>query len=124
MVDVEFVIAVQEMLVRQQGLAAKIPDAGRLESVLGRVENRIAYGLIDHPLEAAAWYAAAISRGHCFPDANKRTAFVVMLTVIEKSGYAVQPEKADELEDMVVELAADNTDPESLYKWLRKNTTP
>ena len=82
--------------------------------MLGKVENRMAYDLIDQPLEMAAWYAIVLLRDHCFPDANKRTAFVVMLTVVEKNGYALQPDKANELEDMVIELTAGNIDAETL----------
>ncbi len=45
-----------------------------IEAVLGRIENRLAYGLIGDAFGLAASYACYIAVGHCFHDANKRTA--------------------------------------------------
>ena len=49
-----------------------------IEAVLGRIENRLAYGLIGDVFDLAACYTCYIGRGHCFNDANKRTAHTSM----------------------------------------------
>ncbi len=48
-----------------------------LEGALARVDNRLAYGLIVDVFDLAAATAVAIAQGHCFNDANKRTAHPV-----------------------------------------------
>ena len=57
-----------------------------LGSALGRVENRLNYGLITDVFDLGASYAAAISKAHCFNDGIKRTAFQVMDVVLELNG--------------------------------------
>ena len=39
-----------------------------LESALARVDNRLAYGLVEDGFSLAACYAAAINQGHCFNE--------------------------------------------------------
>jgi len=58
----------------------------KIEGVFGRINSRIHYENITDPFEVAALYAETISRGHAFPDANKRTAFVCMITFLSING--------------------------------------
>ena len=57
-----------------------------LDGALGRVENRLVYGLLSDAYDLAAAYAVAIAQGHCFNDGNKRTAYRVMQTVLDLHG--------------------------------------
>ena len=57
-----------------------------MHGALGRVENRLNYGLITDVFDLGASYAAAISKAHCFNDGNKRTAFQVMDEVLDLNG--------------------------------------
>ncbi len=118
MISHQFVIDVQKSLVIERGLSTEISDTGKLQAALMRVENRIQYGIIKTPIEVAAWYAAAIARGHCFPDANKRTAYVVLITYLAKQGYDLPMDQADQLEDKIVELASGSLDPDGFAVWL------
>ncbi len=68
-----------------QGLAAD----KSLSSAIGRVENRLHYGLINDVYELAAAYATAISQTNCFNDGNKRTAFKVMDLVLDLNGVHI-----------------------------------
>lgn len=60
-----------------------------LDGALGRVENRLNYGLVEDIFALAASYAAAISQAHCFNDGNKRTAFQVMDLVLALNGVQI-----------------------------------
>ena len=118
MITIDFLLQLQKELVQDTGLAVECTDTGRLDAALMRVENRVQYGLIDHPVEIGAWYAAAIARGHCFPDANKRTAYMTLLIFLEANNYRLPMDHAEELEDRIVALAADKTDADTLAGWL------
>lgn len=57
-----------------------------LDGALARVENRLAYGMIADMFDLAAAYAMAIAQGHCFNDANMRTAYRTMVAVLDMNG--------------------------------------
>lgn len=89
-----------------------------LESALARVENRLAFGLIPDPFDLAALYAMAISQGHCFNDANKRTAFRVMEVVLVAHEITLAWD-VKEIGDRIIRLAQGQLDPGDLAEWLR-----
>lgn len=74
-----------------------------LGGALGRIESQIIYGGLDDVFEVAAWYVESISRGHCFADANKRTALVSALTYLELNDITIPDDErlADVVEDLV-----------------------
>ncbi|MCX8941266.1 type II toxin-antitoxin system death-on-curing family toxin [Vibrio parahaemolyticus] len=74
-----------------------------LGGALGRIENQVNYGGIDDVFEIAAWYVESIARGHCFADANKRTALVSALTYLELNDITIPDDErlADMVEDLV-----------------------
>lgn len=77
LLSVEMVIAIHDAVLNPGELAGLVGDKS-LPGALARVENRIHYGLITDAFDLAAAYAVAISQGHCFNDANKRTAHQTM----------------------------------------------
>ena len=89
-----------------------------LESTTARVNNRRAYGLIGDVFDLAAAYAAAIAQGHCFRDANKRTAFQTMDVVLELNGINIDC-SADEVGDNVIALAQSAITESDFAAWLR-----
>lgn len=89
-----------------------------LDGALGRVDNRLAYGLIGDVFDLAAAYAAAISQGHCFNDANKRTAYRTMLICLTLNGQTIRHETA-EIGDLIIALAQRRIDEPDLADWLR-----
>jgi death-on-curing protein len=46
-----------------------------LEGALSRVDNRLAYGLVEDIFDLAAAYCVALAQGYGINDGNKRTAF-------------------------------------------------
>ncbi|MEZ5725668.1 MAG: type II toxin-antitoxin system death-on-curing family toxin [Paracoccaceae bacterium] len=89
-----------------------------LESALARVDNRIAYGMTNDLFEIAALYAMAISQGHCFNDANKRTAHQSMDAFLDLNGIQITW-AAEEVGQKIIALAQGRIDDGDLADWLR-----
>ncbi len=68
-----------------------------------RIENWAAYGNLTDVFGIASMYAVAISRGHIFNDANKRTGLVAALTYLKLQEINVARNAS--LEDLMVEVA-------------------
>ncbi|MDO5612068.1 MAG: type II toxin-antitoxin system death-on-curing family toxin [Paracoccus sp. (in: a-proteobacteria)] len=90
-----------------------------LEGALSRVENRVAYGLIADIYDLAAAYAMAVAQGHCFNDANKRTAFEVMFLVLHMNGGILPLVPDEEIGNQIIALAQGLIDDGDLADWLR-----
>ena len=117
---VEQVIAVHDHVLdghELQGMAG-----GRfLDGALGRVENRLNYGLIEDVFALAAYYAAAVSQAHCFNDGNKRTAFQVMDLVLDLNGVQIDW-NTESVGQTIILLAQSKLDEVEFAAWLRKQT--
>lgn len=118
LLSVDHVIAVHDYILEThelQGMAG-----GRsLDGALGRVENRLNYGLIQDVYALAASYAAAISQAHCFNDGNKRTAFQVMDLLLELNNVSMDWE-TDAVGEKIIMLAQTKIDEGEFGDWLRK----
>lgn len=99
-------------------LAGRAGDKS-LEGALSRVDNRLAYGLVDDAFTLAAFYAEAIAQGHCFNDGNKRTAFRSMYAVLALNGINISFE-TEAIADRIILLGQGKLGAESLAEWLRK----
>ena len=93
-----------------------------LDGALGRVENRLNYGLIKDVFDLGASYAAAISQAHCFNDGNKRTAFQVMDVVLDLNGVQMAWD-TEVVGQKVVLLAQSKLDDERFAEWLRQEAS-
>lgn len=85
---------------------------------MARVDNRIAYGMTNDLFEIAALYAMAISQGHCFNDANKRTAHQSMDAFLDLNGIQITW-AAEEVGQKIIALAQGRIDDGDLADWLR-----
>lgn len=90
-----------------------------LEGALARVENRLAYGLIEDVFDLAAAYCVAIAQGHCFNDANKRTAFRAMQVCLDLHGLAEPPLSVPETGQIIIRVAQRQLEEAALSDWLR-----
>ena len=106
----EFVIEAHEL----QGMAGD----KSIEAILGRIDNRIAFGMIRDPFELAACYACYLSVGHAFHDANKRTAFAAMDVCLSLNGISLKYDTA-EIGNLIVKAAQGIVDESELADWLR-----
>ena len=92
-----------------------------LDSALARVDNRLAYGLIEDAFSLVACYAAAISQGHCFNDGNKRTAFAALDACLDLNGIEIQWDTS-EIGDKIIQLAQSKLSEEQLAEWMRERS--
>ncbi|MGB0799954.1 MAG: type II toxin-antitoxin system death-on-curing family toxin, partial [Planktomarina sp.] len=92
-----------------------------LEGALSRVENRVAYEMINDLPDLAAAYAEAISQGHCFNDANKRTAFRSMQMCLALNGAQIKFDTVD-AGDRIIALAQGKTHGDAIADWIRTKT--
>lgn len=89
-----------------------------LESALARVENRLAYGMVEDCFDLAAADAMAIARGHCFNDGNKRTAFRSMQLCLLANGVWLKF-GTEETGQKIIALAQGKIEDADLADWLR-----
>jgi death-on-curing protein len=109
--------AIHDLVLNPGELPGRARDKS-LDGALGRVDNRLSYGLIGDVFDLAAAYAAAISQGHCFNDANKRTAYRTMLICLTLNGQTIR-HKTAEIGDLIIALAQRRIDEPDLADWLR-----
>lgn len=113
----ENVIAMHEQIIGPDELQGMALNKS-IESVLARVDNRIAYGVVEDVFDLAACYACCIAVGHAFNDGNKRTATKAMDTCLTINGVELDFDTV-ETGDMIIKAAQGAIDEKDLAKWLR-----
>jgi death-on-curing protein len=89
-----------------------------LEGAIARVDNRLAYGLIEDVYDLAAAYCVAVAQGHCFNDGNKRTAFYAMDAALVMNGRIARW-NTEEVGQVVIRVAQRQMEEAALAAWLR-----
>jgi len=113
----DLVVLIHDAVLNHGELAGLARDKS-LAGALGRVDNRLAYGMIADPFELATSYAAAIAQGHCFNDGNKRTAFQTMDVSLDLHGVEIDW-TVMQIGPRIIALAQGQLDPLDLADWLR-----
>lgn len=112
------VIAFHDRILERLPGVAGMPDSGRAEALIYRVQNRAHYEGVTDVFELAATYWAAIARGHIFNDGNKRTAFFVTMTFLYRNGISIR-DTGNTLENLTVEAATGEKTVDQLAQTLR-----
>lgn len=102
------VINIHDRMISAYGGLEGYADAGRIESMVTRILNRHVYEGEHDVYVLAAAYLLAIARGHCFNDANKRTAFASGMLFLRRNGILVH--FSGEHEDLTVRAAKGEED--------------
>ncbi len=89
-----------------------------IDSVIARIDNRIAFGLLIDVFDLAGCYACYIAVGHAFNDANERTAFVAMDICLILNGVILEHDPV-ESGDMIRKAAQKLVDESDVAQWLR-----
>ncbi|MEI7209915.1 type II toxin-antitoxin system death-on-curing family toxin [Pectobacterium carotovorum] len=117
-VSAQEVIAFHDRILQRFPGVAGMPDPGRAEAIIYRVQNRTHYEGITDVFELAATYWVAVARGHIFNDGNKRTAFFVTMTFLYRNGVLVR-DHDNTLENLTVEAATGAKNVDQLAQHLR-----
>ena len=89
-----------------------------LDAIVGRIDNRITFGMISDVFELAACYACYIAVGHAFHDASKCTAFASMDICLTLNGIGLNYD-AEEVGSLIIKAAQGIVDEVELAEWLR-----
>ncbi|MBI0276751.1 type II toxin-antitoxin system death-on-curing family toxin [Hafnia alvei] len=117
-ISAQEVIAFHDRILRYLPGVAGMPDVGRAEAIIYRVQNRAHYEGVYDVFELAATYWVAIARGHIFNDGNKRTSFFVTMAFLRRNSVLVLDE-GNELEELTVQAATGEKTAEQLSAILR-----
>lgn len=120
-VSAQEVIAFHERILQRLPGVTGIPDPGRAEGLIYRVQNRAHYEGVTDVYELAATYWVAIARGQIFNDGNKRTAFFVTMTFLYRNGINIR-DHDNTLENLTVDAATGNKTVDQLAQHLRALT--
>jgi death-on-curing protein len=113
----DLVEAIHDAVLNPGELPGRARDKS-LDGALARVDNRIAYGMVADVFDLAAAYAVAIARGHCFNDANKRTAHQSMDVCLDLNGIRIDW-SLHPVGDTIIRVAQGALDEGDLAEWLR-----
>lgn len=117
LLSAELVESIHDVVLNPGELAGRALDKS-LEGALSRVDNRLVYGMINDVFDLAAAYATAVATGHCFNDANKRTAHQCMDVCLDLNGVEITWDTV-EAGDKIILLAQRIIDEDHLAEWLR-----
>jgi len=113
----EQVIALHDGIIGSHELQGLAKDKS-LEAVLDRVHNRLRYGFITDVFDLAACYATFVAKGHCFNDANKRTAVTALYFVLVDHGVELDFSDLG-LAKWLLDVATDQKSEVEFAVWLR-----
>ena len=111
------IVAIHERVISSEELQGMARNKS-IEAVIGRIENRLAYGLVGDIFDLAACYACYIAVGHCFHDANKRTAHSSMQIVLKLNGINIEFD-VEQLGEKIVAAAQGIVEEDELAAFLR-----
>ena len=115
------VIYIHRTVIHPHELQGQAPDKS-VDAVVARVLNRFRYGQINDVFELAACYAAFIAVAHAFNDANKRTAFATMDTILALNGVELDYGSPAVAGGMIVKVVLGEVDEFGLAEWLREKS--
>lgn len=114
------IIAIHDSIIGANELQGLVKDKS-LDAVLARVHNRLQYGFISDPCDLASCYATFLAKGHCFNDANKRTAATALFLTLRDNGISIRFSGLA-LGDWIIEVATDRKTEIELAAWLRSHS--
>lgn len=109
------VLAAHDEALRYGGRAG-IVSLDAIQSAIGRPYS--GYHRAIH-LKAAA-LLHAVTQNHGFVDGNKRSALIVTLLMIERSGYRLFLDEGERIDDIVVSVADGKMGFADLSDWFRR----
>ena len=101
----------------RSGGRAGVTNPDLVESAIGRPYS----GYYPRIWQKAAALAQSIAGNHGFADGNKRTALILVHTLISNSGYRLRPLNKEDmqlaLEEIIMQASSSNTPMQTLLDW-------
>ena len=119
--NVEQIVHIHDHIIGKNELQGLAKDKS-LDAVLERIHNRLQYGFIGDVFDLASCYATFIAKGHCFNDANKRTAAAALYFALEANGAHIEFIDLS-LGKFIVDVATDQMTEVELAAWLRSQVS-
>ena len=116
-IETSYVTKLHDQIIGPNELQGLAKDKS-LEAVLERVHNRLQYGFISDAYDLAACYATFIAKGHCFNDANKRTAATILFLTLSLNNIRIKFNDLS-LGNWIIQVATDQKTEVELAAWLR-----
>jgi death-on-curing protein len=120
----ERVIDINEQILKTEVGFKGVPDLGKLQGALSRIDNAIWYEGLEDVFEIAAKYASSIAVAHALSDANKRTALAVALEFLSLNDFDLSDDNdllADAVRDLVLEELTETDFADILYAQYAKD---
>jgi death-on-curing protein len=117
------IVELHERALTEGGLAG-VRSHHALASAVGQVEQTV-FGEDAYPTlaEKAAAYAFFLVSGHPFTDGNKRTAALALDVFLDLNGYELR-QTDEEIEEMMVSVAAGLVDQGEFFGWVVNHVVP
>jgi death-on-curing protein len=117
-INLEQLLEIHALLIRDTGGANGLRDLGRLESSLAtQTQNVFGQELYESEIDKSAALIRSIIADHPFVDGNKRAAMLVGLTFLDINNIKVEISRG-EIEDFAVKIAIDKLDITAISIWL------
>lgn len=100
------------------------PRPGCVEGSIGAAESATLYTSDGDPLHLAVYLLTYLARNHCFPDGNKRVAWLGFVDVLLFNVQATLPISDDEAVAFVEDVAQGFLRPEDAIPWVTARMIP
>ena len=123
MIDLQEVLDIHQVLIREFGGSQGVRDENGLKSALERPFSGFGENeFYPNPEEKAGAILESIVKNHPFIDGNKRTGYVLMRLVLINFGKDIQATQ-DEKYDFVIAVASGQLDFQEIVTWIKRRTT-
>lgn len=121
-ITIRQVLILHELQIEKYGGLSGIRDTGMLQSAIGRPFATFGGNdLYPDIFSKTAALIQSIIKNHPFLDANKRSAFVSAITLLEMNGYRFFA-KDNEVVSYMLAVANENLTVDQISKWLKKHS--
>ena len=113
----ERVVALHEKGILASGGSFGPPRPGCVEGSIGAATSAAMYAADDDAMHMAAYLLVYLARNHCFPDGNKRAAWLCFVDALSPLNVAVDAPPA-EMASFVEDVAQGFRSADDVLQWV------